>query len=196
MIATRIVAALCALLLCGAVSASSPVVRDANGRVLGYYTGVAYISTMSNSGYLIVSPTGYVYAIDDVDSSFARHHVSNSNRSLDEFVHFTTTDCSGQGYVTHGAGAPISGGFVVQMDDDQIYFATKSVSTEQISARSRRTQGGICQNFPAQSYSGVRVEPNDPDVTGVPGDIPIGQPEIAITTVGASLFSDGFELPA
>lgn len=180
------------VLASGAAIAASPVVRDANGRVLGYYSGQAYIGSGFDTGYLIVSPTGYVFAIDDWDSSFVRNYASHANKSLLPEVHFTSTDCTGTAHAVYQTGAPISGGFVAQMDGGQLYYAHKSVSSIQVMARSRR-QGGMCQSFAVQSYWGVPIEENDPVVTGVPNDIPTGAPEIVISTVGSDLFGDGFE---
>lgn len=182
-------------LLAGAAAAASPVVRDANGRVLGYYSGQAYIGPGFDTGYLIVSSTGYVFAIDDWDSTFVLNYASNVNKPLLPEVHFASTDCSGQGFGVYQVGAAIAGGFVVKMDGGQLFYAPKSVSSEQVFTRSKRS-GGVCQPFAMQSYGGVQLFLNDPIVTGVPNDIPTGQPEIVISTVGSGLFLDGFEQTA
>lgn len=189
---TKTLSAMLALFCCGLVSAAAPVVKDSGGRILGYYGGPAEIGDSYGQGYRITSPAGYVFAIHSWDSEFVRHTASHTGRVFLPEVHFTSTDCSGQGYAVYQVGSPLSGGFVTRMDGGQIYYSPKSATTEPVAARSKLV-GGVCQTFPFQNYAGIVLILNDPEVTAVPNDIPTGVPEIVISTVGSDLFEDGFE---
>jgi hypothetical protein len=188
----RLLSTICAVLFYSTVNAAAPVVKDAGGRILGYYGGPADIGDNYGQGYRVTSAAGYVFAIHSWDSEFVRHTASHTGRVFLPEVHFTSTDCSGQGYAVYQVGSPLSGGFVTRMDGGQIYYSPKYATTDQISARSKLS-GGNCQTFAFQNYPGIAILPNDPEVTAVPNDIPTGVPEIVITTVGSDLFEDGFE---
>ncbi len=182
---------------------ATPIAVDGNGSVVGFYVGVG---TQAQEEYAI-SPTGYRFAFDRETGRLLRPEGIYTDSNGQAF--FTTTDCSGQAYITDHPGVKL--GLVMPAAYPQIpggqasgiplvfYLSqTNRPATQTVLRRSfwaflgAGTQVLSCFNgLTPDERSGIPLLPNSPSETGVPsgGFVP------PLRVISSWLFRDGFEQP-
>lgn len=168
------------LLLAGASAAESPAVVDANGAVLGSYSGStgprsSGQATPATSMLDVVSPTGYLFSVfqqsGDVANSFRVPGVQA--QALPATLFFEGADCTGQAYVetTEAAGVVVLGGLVFNRKSavhQGLWYSPKtsvSISVEAGSAVSPNV-GNVCSPH-SGTLNALPVFPNESEITGV-----------------------------
>jgi hypothetical protein len=218
----HILASLVALAFCGVVHGESPAVVDANGTLLGSYVGDAGPAQDDNEAnaphsgpvMLVVSPTGYLFAVGQVTGKvmvagpspgLQPHTDSQAGTEIRGYPYYTTADCSGQAYapvyVNNSGASPIAasvrGGVVVGLyaPSTALYYAAKTAATLTLNfvAGSARFQSA-CNPF-SGTQTVIPIQPNDPQVTGVGTSQFVPPITLSGIPVPRSLFKDGFENP-
>lgn len=176
-----------ALLIANAtlVSADTPIARDANGTVLGFYTAI-----LENSGQVIVSPKGYRFVVMR-ETGWMRGPVDAST----EFVYFQNPGCLGTAYFDRGGQYR---GIVIpirnQLTIAATYYVPHDAVVTSVTLYGRlepAPNGGLnCAAISARPVMAVPALPNDPAITGVPNVDFI--PPITVALKG--IFQNGFEV--
>ena len=166
-------------------SADAPLLRDANGAFVGFYTGI-----LENQGLVAISATGYRYVVQRENG-----HVRGPIDSTNEEVYYEQTNCSPTPYVLHNAQFR---GVVVPIRTNEgdlyaIYYVPQNAAVVYPSLKSKVTGGPggyTCTPIPTTSgVSAMQALPNDPNTTGVPNaDIPA---PLSITR--NEVFKDSYE---
>lgn len=208
----------CLLVSPVASMAQTIAVKDAQGAVVGFYTGAGDAGTGNEAGYVrVVSNTGYATAINGHSGKISRDiaGVTPDGRNLNTVIRFTTTDCTGQAFVDTSASAvefpernnaPLPGAVFRASGGDldfDLWYVPKGATL--VAAGStppliRARVGTTCTDVygPVNAqYLLYPVTPNDPAVTGFP-NVPFVPPlTIEPVPVSAvfSIFRDSFESP-
>jgi|CXWL01.1.fsa_nt_gi hypothetical protein len=181
---------------------ASPIVVDANGRIVGFYQGARI------EGYEYgVSATGYRFGFNRETGRL--EHPSDLNTNSEGRVFFTSSDCTGQAYIQAQPSSKI--GMVVPaayprydgaLIGDPLVFYLPQTGRPPIQTVMRGSSwewagSGLpsyplqCvpdQTAPQQAYP---LQPNDPDATG----IPTSRFQAPLRVISSWLFRDGFEQP-
>lgn len=183
-----------AILACAFVSASgtafadSPVARDSEGRVIGYYSGTYF----TQRAMFVVSPMGYTFAVNG-DGRVVPYAgpADGSQVNPDEF-YFESSNCSGQAFTT--AYSSFSG-FVTRASTGLIYVPKGIASTFRSIGSRGNAAGGNCVQH-QQTQSVVPIFPNSQQVTGVPDTDFVPPIQIVIAQGVHDILRDGYESPA
>jgi hypothetical protein len=169
------------------VNADTPIARDANGAVLGFYTAI-----LENSGQVIVSPKGYRFVVMRETG-----HMLSPVDATTAFVYFEDPDCMGPAYFDRGGQYR---GVIIPIRDAAnynsiaaTYYVPQDAAVTPVMLTGRLqpgANGGLgCVTIPVRSIMAVPALLNDPAVTGVPNIDFI--PPITVAIKG--IFQDGFE---
>lgn len=193
---------LAASLLClsGITCASSPVVVDGEGRILGFYLG----EPTATNQLRVITTMGYTatYALNSGELlSNARDAFGIGESSFSAFF-FESNDCSGQPFVE--ANADSRGGGVARAGNTgTIWYLAKNAQPVAFTTLSRLdTASSTCEAGTFDSGPFMEVRENSPGTTGVSNDPVVPPLRIEVLEVSANswrIFHDGFEssgLPA
>lgn len=177
------------------INAASPVIVDANGNVLAFYsTGALSAGNargVTTEGFSVVFElkTGAVSSTWGIDPGEARMDMVRT--------YYSQAGCTGSAYMVTTGVASFIGGVVFQISD-QLRYIPKSTPNANYPVMSYRETGtGNCVNSTNISFVGVPVFPNDPEVTGLPNVLAYPAPlRIEVATINEPsgvLLRDGFE---
>lgn len=185
--------ATCLLGVALASAAESPAVLDANGILLGSYSGVTVQPRVR-----VISPLGYSFVVDAATGQIATTGSSFSSDTV--FLagpNYESLDCTGPASFEVASADPsgVRPGFVVRSPiDDTIWYAPHGQTLMQRALGSNRDTVGVCRTLGSGLVPSYSVLPNDPAVTGVPSSIP-GPLSISQSIVPRAMLRDGFENP-
>jgi hypothetical protein len=194
----RLALVLAAVLVSFPLQAASPVLIDATGRILGFYAEVR------DSTPVVVSPQGYLVRYDLRNARVSSEYTDllGGGTSLGGALYYSVPNCAGDPYVSYPQLS--AGGFVFSLGSfeptlpraDLLFYVPKGLTQEvQFTTASRLLLDGTCQNGNTATGPFLRVYPNDPNETGVPGQ-PAGPLRLevgAIDDPSGLLLRDGFE---
>lgn len=182
---------------------ASPIVVDVDGRIAGFYVGT---STENRTEYA-ASQKGYRFGFDRESGRLMRPEGTYTDANGQVF--YTTTDCTGQAYITVHDGIKLGVVFPAAYASTPsqatgvplLYYLAQvgRPSTQTVMRRSfwaflgAGTQILSCFNaLTPDARDAIPLIPNDPAETGVPngGFVP------PLRVISSWLFRDGFELSA
>jgi len=184
-----------------AASESASAVFDSTGRFAGLWAGTSPDAIQTNLHSLrgfrfAVNGDGRIGAsVDTTDIGGALY--SRSSRGLGTAVWYTTSDCTGAGYlrISGSTNGLLPGGVVVRLAtvERPLVYVTKAPIVTEIVAQSMFE--GVCTTLPPTPIPGVQFLANDPSVTGVsePNFSPPLRLEVVPLSALNDVFSDGFE---
>lgn len=187
-------------------SAESPAVVDANGELIGSYSGpseVIFVPPGPGSGLRVVSVQGFLFGVG-ADGSLLQDGVNPAAMGpmfriqsgvVETFgLWYESADCSGPPYLIllNNFGM---GGFVVRVGTTEAYYVPRQYQPARRSYLSRRAGSqATCESASRLSEdNGVPAFENDPAVTGVRSAGYPGPIRIANVAVPRTLFRDSFE---
>lgn len=178
-----------AWLLCSSAFAS-PVLKDANGEVIGAFLGYnppfgPNTSTVEGiADFVIMSRTGYIFllvygTLNIFETVAVIRNYGEHNLSYKTDIFFETTDCSGDAFV-NGVQSGIIANAILNLQSiydnaflgSTLYYVPKGAAVIPRRPQSRlqvtsSTELG-CQELPlGSSRLTVKALPNDPAVTGI-----------------------------
>lgn len=179
------------------IKAASPVIVDANGNVLAFYStgiGAGAARGVTTEGFTTAfeMKTGAVSAtwgIDPGESSITMNR-----------TYYSQASCTGSSYMEVSGVSGFTGGVVFRVggSQEQLRYVPKSTPAANYPVMSYRETGtGNCVNSNNIGFVGVPVFPNDPGVTGLPNVLAYPAPlRIEVATINEPsgvLLRDGFE---
>ncbi len=194
--------------LAGTSSAESPAVIDGNGGLIGSYLGPAGVlpatygpplTSTEERSLRVVSTKGFIFSVQQASGRITSSLEIPGGLGGGEghVLVYTTTNCTGQAYVSVGADAAASsarGGFVVA-NPSGLWFANKTAVAESVLTRSVFIEGNTpspCETND-QVKTVIPVQPNNSNITGVTGPVFVTPITISQVVVPRPLFTDGFE---
>ncbi len=179
------------------IEAASPVIVDANGNVLAFY------STGYGAGGLVkgVTTEGYQVVLDARTGRVSGVGLDPSSASVDGLrTYYSEGGCTGNAYMVVNGVSGFTGGTVFLVDGAQPvlrYIPKATIPTATAVMSYRETGTGNCAGFMNANFVVVPVFVNDPAITGLPNTLVYPAPlRIEIATISepsGRVFRDGFE---
>ena len=170
-------------------SFASPIVVDANGSFVGFYSWVSPPLEGNTPIYRsenAVSSTGYRF-------SFSRRLgviMKIDGRNDGAVVEFATSNCTGQAHIMVDYGVPGYVTTVLFSQPTPAYYVAQDALASRVTLRSALSEFGGCNPFLPTEKDAYPALINDSDVTGVNTSWPA---PLRVTV--SAVFRDGFEVP-
>lgn len=134
----------------------SPIVKDANGQILGTLAGLS--SPSEGVRYFVQTSLGYTYGVRVTGRIEA--HLG---------VYFSDIDCGGDAFFPVHSIAPgwAAWGYIPFTATEQIWYVPKNMDPSSITVQSSAPAIGPCNNSES-TLELVPTFPNDPAITGIP----------------------------